>query len=135
MNSLDILTIHGGAAFLELKNVCQLVASCKRHSFLYTPYLYSTKCIYIWIDAAESWDFLDDQTLVALRQTSVTVKDILHIPVHSRKSDFELTRVVLERIPHVGFSDSEESTGSSEYYGRDMFTLLNRFNRPSTMHT
>ena len=134
MNSVDILTIHGGAEYLELKNICQLVASCKHYKLLYTPYLHSTRCIYMWIQAAESWDFLDDKTLVALWQTSVTVKDILHIPVHSRKSDFELSHVLLERIPSDSFSDSEESTGSSEFYGRDLFTLVNRFNQPLTIH-
>ena len=130
MNCLDVLSIHGGAEYLELKNMCQLAASGKPYKLLYAPYLHSTRCISVWIRAAESWDFLDDTALVALWQASVTVKDILHIPVHSRKQMFELSHVLLERLPSDLFSDSEESTGSSEFYGRDLFTLVNRFSQP-----
>ena len=129
MKSFDILAIHGFATFLELKNVCQVISSCKYCSVLYTPYLYSTKCIYNWIDAAESWQFLDDRSIVALVQTSVTVKDILHIVLRSRKSDFELAHVELERIPHWQISSSDDESSSSEYYGREFFTLISRFNR------
>ena len=129
MSSLDILAIHGCAAFLELKNVCQLVASCRYCSSLYTPYLYSTKCIFVWIDTNESWDFLDDNSLVALGQSSVTIKSILHVPLRNRRQDFELAHVVLERLSSSSDTESSDTESSAEFWGRELFGNPRRFGR------
>ena len=111
MLSLDILAVREIINFLDLKIVCQVIICCRSCRDLYAPHLYSTGCIYHWIDTAESWEFLDDRSLVALAQISVAIRDILHIVVRSRQSDFDLSHVEL---------DSSSDSSSSLYYGRSL---------------
>ena len=125
MKILNILAFHGCAAFFELKNVCQLSATCNHCRVFFCKYLYSTKCLYRWIDQTESTLFLDNKSLVALTQVSDTIHSLLHIILHLRKSDFELSRVRLARV----VESSDEDSSSSEYYGRRVFTFARRFRR------
>ena len=120
MLSPDILAAREIVHFLDLKIVCQLITCCRFCRDLYASHLYSTGCIHHWIDTAESWEFLDDRSLVALAQISVTIRDILHIAVRSRQSDFDLLHVEL---------DSSSDSSSSLYYGREVFSTIRRFSR------